>query len=152
MDVGIYLLHAACEAAGSMPLYITAKEEPKLNPQLFNEVEETISWTMEFKHGEKCEAVASFNRSVNRFRIEGGEGWAELNNAFSYRNLTGQTSNGPINYPVTSQQAAQIDDFADCVLTGRKTIVPGELGRRDIAILMSIYEAARTGKRVKVAQ
>ena len=43
-----------------------------------------------------------------------------------------------------------MDAFADCVLTGRPTGVPGELGRRDIAILMAIYEAARTGKRVKV--
>jgi predicted dehydrogenase len=43
-----------------------------------------------------------------------------------------------------------MDDFADCILTGRKIAVPGEMGRRDMVIITAIYEAARTGKRVKV--
>lgn len=150
MDVGIYVVHGACMATGSSPAYVTAKEEPKLNPELFTEVEETISFTLEFPDGEICEGLASFNRSVNQFRLEGRKGWLELKNAFAYRDLSGSTSRGTLNYPVKSQQATQIDDFADCIMTGRKTSVPGELGRRDIAILMAIYEAARTGKRVKV--
>jgi predicted dehydrogenase len=44
----------------------------------------------------------------------------------------------------------QMDDFAECILTGRATRVPGEMGRRDILITTAIYEAARTGKRVLV--
>jgi predicted dehydrogenase len=43
-----------------------------------------------------------------------------------------------------------MDDFAECILTGRATPVPGELGRRDIRILTAIYEAASTGKRIVV--
>jgi len=43
-----------------------------------------------------------------------------------------------------------MDDFADCVLTGRNTPVGGELGRRDIAIISAVYQAASSGKRVKV--
>jgi len=43
-----------------------------------------------------------------------------------------------------------MDDFAECVLTGRKTPVPGEMGRSHIAIISAVYEAARTGKIVKV--
>jgi glucose-fructose oxidoreductase len=150
MDVGIYVVHGACMATGSTPKYVTAKEEPKLNPELFNEVEETISFTLEFPHGENCEGLASFNRGANQFHLEGKKGWMDLKSAFSYRGITVATSRGPLNYPVTNQQAAQMDDFADCVLTGRPTSVPGELGRRDITILMAIYEAARAGKRVKV--
>jgi predicted dehydrogenase len=42
-----------------------------------------------------------------------------------------------------------MDDFADCILTGRNT-PPGELGRRDMQIINAIYEAVATGKRVKV--
>ena len=150
MDLGIYIVHGACMATGSTPIYVTAKEEPKLNPELFNEVEETISFTLEFPHGENCEGLASFNRGANQFHLEGKKGWMDLKNAFSYRGITVASSRGPLNHPVTNQQAAQMDDFADCILTGRPTSVPGELGRRDIAILMAIYEAARTGKRVKV--
>jgi len=43
-----------------------------------------------------------------------------------------------------------MDDFAECVLTGRKTPVPGEMGRSHIAIISAVYEAARTGRIVKV--
>ena len=43
-----------------------------------------------------------------------------------------------------------MDDFADCVLTGRNTPVSGELGRRDMQIITAVYEAARTGERVQV--
>ena len=48
------------------------------------------------------------------------------------------------------RRTAQMDDFADCILTGRNTPVPGELGRRDMQIITAVYEAARTGKRKKV--
>ena len=150
MDLGIYIVHGACMAADSDPLYVTAHEEPKLNPELFKEVEETITFSLEFPHGEKLEGMASFNRGGNRLRLDGEQGWIDFQSAFSYRGIKCDTSRGPLNYPVIRQQALQIDDFASCVLSGRKTTVPGELGRRDIKVLMAIYEAARTGKRVKV--
>jgi predicted dehydrogenase len=43
-----------------------------------------------------------------------------------------------------------MDDFADCILTGRPTPVSGEMARRDIRILGAIYESASTGRRVLV--
>jgi glucose-fructose oxidoreductase len=70
--------------------------------------------------------------------------------AFTYRGVVCETSRGPLNYPAISQQAALMDDFAECILTGRDTPVSGELGRRDIQIISAIYEAARTGKRKMV--
>lgn len=150
MDVGIYVVHAACMATGKAPVFVSAKEEPKLNPELFNEVEEGISWTMEFSGGEKCDGFASFNKGANEFRVEGSKGRFHLQPAFSYRGVRAETDRGPLNYSVVNQQALQMDDFADCVRTGRRSRVPGELGKRDVQIMMAIYEAARTGKRVKV--
>lgn len=150
MDLGIYLIHGACMATGTAPVSVTAQEETKLNPEFFNEVEETVSWTMDFPNGAKLDAVTSFNQSGNQFRLEGKKGWVDFKQAFSYRGIAVETSRGPLNYPPINQQAAQMDDFADCVLTGRATPVPGELGRRDLQIIQAIYEAARTGKRVRV--
>jgi len=151
MDVGIYVLHGTCMAAnGVAPIAVTAHEEPKTKPDLFNEVEETIRWTMEFPNGAKCDAATSYNQSANRFRVEGAKGWMDFDPAFSYSGIACQTSRGPLNFPAMSQQAAHMDDFADCVRTGRDTSVPGELGRRDMQIVTAIYEAARTGKRVQV--
>jgi predicted dehydrogenase len=43
-----------------------------------------------------------------------------------------------------------MDDFAGSILNGRKLLVPGEIGRRDLQIITAIFEAARSGKRVPV--
>ena len=152
MDLGIYIIQGACMAAnGLAPVSVTAHEEPKLKPELFNEVEETIRWTMEFPNGARCDAVTSYNHSADKFRVEGAKGWLEFKeHAFTYRGIVAETSRGPLNYTAINQQAAQMDDFADCIVTGRNTPVPGELGRRDMQIITAIYEAAATGKRVKV--
>ena len=151
MDVGIYVLHAACMAAnGAAPIAVSAHEEPKLRPEFFNEVEETIRWTMEFASGAKCDCLSSYNQSGNHFRAEGAKGWMDFDPAFSYRGIACQTSRGPLNLSSINQQAAHMDDFADCIRSGRNTSVPGELGRRDMQIITAIYEAARTSKRVQV--
>ena len=150
MDVGIYVIHASCMATGLTPVSVMAKEEPKQRPDFFNETEETITWTMDFPNGAKLEASTSFNANSNRFRAEGKNGWIDFSNAFSYRGLACDTSRGPMKFPTINQQAAQMDDFADCVRTGRPTQVPGELGRRDMQIITAIYESTRTGKSVKV--
>jgi glucose-fructose oxidoreductase len=152
MDLGIYLVHAACMATGAEPVAVTAHEEQKLKPELFNEVEETMRWTMEFAPQGKQQAtfsgVTSFNGQGNQFRVDGEKGWIDFKQAFSYRGLVCETSRGKMQYPVVNQQAAQMDDFASCILTGRDTRVSGELGRRDMRIISAIYESARTGKRV----
>src|SRR6266540_7546239 len=152
MDLGIYIVHGACMAAnGEAPVSVTANEEPKTKPELFKEVEEKIRWTMDFPNGANCSAITSYNHAADKFRIEGSKGWMEFKeHAFTYRGMVCETSRGPLTFTAINQQAAQMDDFADCVLTGRKIPVPGELGLRDIAIIEAVYEAARTGKRVMV--
>src|SRR6266576_1982239 len=71
MDLGIYIVHGASLAAnGAAPAFVTAHEEPKQKPELFNEVEETIRWSMEFQNGARCDAVTSFNHSADTFRAE----------------------------------------------------------------------------------
>jgi glucose-fructose oxidoreductase len=147
MDVGIYVVQGACMAQDDAPpVAVTAHEPKKARPELFTEVEESMEWTMEFGHGAVLHGSAGFDRNAGEFKVEGPDGWIDFpKNAFGYTDAHCRTSRGP--FPVT-QQTLQMDDFADCILTGRQTPVPGEMGRRDIRILLAIYEAARTGKRV----
>ena len=150
MDLGIYIIQGSIMAQnGAAPVAVTARELPKTNPELFNEVEESMEWTMEFANGARLSAVASFSHSSDTFRAEGAGGWIDFReHAFTYRGIHCVTSRGPLNYPPPNQQALQMDDFADCILTGRPTLVSGEMGRRDIGILTAIYRAAATGQRV----
>jgi glucose-fructose oxidoreductase len=151
MDLGIYIVQAACMATGQTPIAVTAREEPKQRPDFFTEVEETLDFHLEFPDGAVCDAVTSFNRSGGSFRAEGSKGWIDFQTgAFGYRVGTVVTSRGPLQYPNPYQQALQMDDFAQCILNNRETPVPGEMGLRDMKIVTAIYEAAATGKRIVV--
>ena len=138
-------------ATGLTPIAVTAKERPKERPDFFTEVEETLDFGLEFPNGATLQAVTSFNHNSDTFRAAGEKGWLEFRtHAFSYQVGTVVTSRGPLHYPPPYQQALQMDDFADCILNHRPTVVPGEMGRRDIRIISAIYESARTGKKVAV--
>ena len=66
--------------------------------------------------------------------------------------MQGRRSDGErINFPAIDQFAAEMDNFAQCLLNHQPTKVPGEEGLRDVKIMMAIYEAARTGKAVNLA-
>ena len=151
MDLGIYIVQAAMQATNAAPVSVTAHEEPKERPDFFNETEETLKFTLNFANGATLEGTTSFNGNGNSFRAEGSKGWFEMSRgAFSYNGGVGQTSKGPLNFKWINQQTAQMDDFVDCVLTGRKTPVPGEMGKTHMQIITAVYEAAKTGKTVKV--
>jgi glucose-fructose oxidoreductase len=152
MDLGIYVIQESCMAAGATPVAVTARERPKARPDFFRDVEESIEWTLEFANGARSECLTSYNEGGNRFRAEAAGGWFEVNPAFNYGGLAGATSRGPLRFdPPVNQQARQMDDFAQCILTGRATPVPGEMGRRDMCIVTAIYEsAAAGGRRVEI--
>jgi glucose-fructose oxidoreductase len=153
MDLGIYAVQAACMAAGGVaPVAVTAFEAPKLRPEFFRDVEETIAWTMEFTSGAHGDFSTSYNGTLDKFRAEAAKGWIEINPAYSYAGLKAITETGPLNLAVPpSQQAVQIDDFARCVRDDLPTRVPGELGRRDMVIIEAIYaSAAQGGKRIVI--
>jgi glucose-fructose oxidoreductase len=147
MDVGIYVIQAACRGAMCQPVAVTARELPKTNPTLFNEVEETIEWTMEFPGGVTCEGSSSYARSGNRFRAEGAKGWIQIEPAFGYGGIRVRTSRGRLDFPEVPQQSLQMDDFASCVLAGRESPVPGSMGRDHMAIIEAIYRSAAEGGR-----
>jgi glucose-fructose oxidoreductase len=118
---------------------------------MFTDVEEGMDWTMEFPGGAICTATTSYQHNSDTFRAEGAKGWIDFKeHAFTYRGMVVDTSRGPLNFTPPNQQALQMDDFAQCILNGKKSRVPGELGRRDLAIIEAIYKAAETGKRVEV--
>ncbi len=150
MDVGIYANHAAWMATGAVPVSVTAKEEPKVRPEFFNEVEETLNYTLEFANGATCDVMSSYERGGNLFRAEAERGWFELNPAFSYRGIKGATSRGALSYSPLSQQAKHMDAIAQSLIDGTTLPTPGELGRMDMTVIEAIFAAAQSGKRERV--
>ncbi|QCR21962.1 Gfo/Idh/MocA family protein [Pontibacter sp. SGAir0037] len=150
MDVGIYCVQGACYTMGKAPVAVTATFGEVTKPDFFDEVEESINWTMEFDDGTLAECTTSYNDNAGMLRGEAENGWWELDPAYSYSGIDGETSEGDMNFPHVNQQALQMDGIAESILQNKVSIVPGEMGMRDVRILMAIYEAARTGKRVAV--
>jgi glucose-fructose oxidoreductase len=152
MDMGIYVIQAVCMAkVEAAPAAVTAKFDPVTRPELFSEVEESVRWTMEFSDGAQAKCHATYAESVSRFRAEAKGGWAQLDEpAFYYDDPVLTTSRGPVNLPNVNHQVAQLDGMAAELQTGRPSIAPGEMGRRDVAIIEAIYAAARNGQRVEV--
>jgi predicted dehydrogenase len=150
MDVGIYCVQGAIYTIGANPISVTAQEGKKTDMKRFKEVEQSLTWQMEFPGGVIAECRTSYAEELNLLRAEAENGWFQLDPAYEYKGLKGETSNGKFDFPKTNQQALQMDDFASCVLNNKKSKVPGEMGLRDVKILQAIYEAARTGKKVSL--
>lgn len=151
MDVGIYCVQGAIYTVGTPPTAVTAKFGEVTRPDYFDEVEQSISWQMEFPNGAVANCSTSYNDSANLLYGEAENGWWRLQPAYSYSGIDGETSEGgDMNLPQVNQQARQMDDFAMRIRQNEESPVSGEMGLRDVKILLAIYEAARTGKRISI--
>ena len=150
MDLGIYCVQGARYTTGLEPVAVTAHELVKTQPEIFTEVEEALTWQMEFPGDVTANCKTSYSESLNLLRVVAEKGWYELSPAYGYSGQQGETSNGKMNFPKVNQQARQMDDFADAIINKRPTPVPGEMGRQDVKILMAIYEAMRTSMWVEI--
>jgi predicted dehydrogenase len=152
MDMGVYVVQAVCMTkAEAAPVAVTAKFGPVTRPRVFSEVEESINWTMEFADGAVAKCRATYGAQWSKLRAEADHGWAELEYpAFYYDEPILKTSQGKPYFPTVNHQVAQMDGMAVEIMTGRPSVAPGEMGRRDIAICEAIYAAANSGQRAEV--
>ena len=149
VDVGIYAIQASRYATGEEPLSVTA-QEVKTDPVKFAEVDETVTWQLEFPSGCIATSATSYNASMQRLYGAATDGWFELRPAYVYGGIRGRTSEGPMNLPNINQQAAQMDAFADCILNDRTSRVDGYEGLRDMQVIEAIYESIRAGASVEI--
>jgi predicted dehydrogenase len=52
--------------------------------------------------------------------------------------------------PQRDHFAAEMDHFSGCVQGNTDPLTPGEEGLKDLRVMMAIYEAARSGRTVKL--
>jgi predicted dehydrogenase len=86
---------------------------------------------------------------MNRVTAFAERGSFGMDPAYSYGGNRGWRSDGqPLEIEEIDMFAAELDDFATCIMEETPTKVPGEEGLRDVSIMMAAYEAARTGRTV----
>jgi predicted dehydrogenase len=153
MDVGIYALQTCRFVSGREPLEVSAKFGPVTDPVKFSEVEESVEWELTFSGGLKTTCRTNYDRNdAHGFKATAEKGSFGLDPAYNYNSSRGTRSDGQaINLPAVNQFAAEMDDFAQCIMNNKPSKVSGEEGLRDVKIMMAIYESARTEKPVKLA-
>jgi predicted dehydrogenase len=155
MDIGIYSLQAARYVTGEEPVELTAMSYTTPGDERFREVEETINFQLRFPSGALANCTSSYGYAgQNRYRVIATKGWFELEPATGYSGLRMRVRKGNAleerTLPVRDHFAAEMDHLSQCVTDGKEPLTPGEEGLRDLELMMAIYEAARTGKTVKV--
>jgi len=150
MDLGIYVIQGMCYTTGMLPIAVTAQEGTKTDFERFKEVEQSLTWQFEFPNGLIAEGKTSYNDSHNFLHAEAEQGVFELTSAYNYTGQRGSTPAGVMNFPHINQQAKQMDGIAMAIRNNKKSIVPGEMGKRDVNYLQAVYEAMSTGKKILI--
>ena len=153
MDLGIYPLNAIRWITGEEPADFRAMVATR-DKAKFTSVEETVDWLMKFPSGILASCGSSYGQSGTAFlQINGTTGHVRIEPAFYYGDVkytyAGRTTNGEISggAPVMGQYdqfVAEVDHFADCVLSNRPPNTPGEEGLKDLLAIEAIYKAAGT--------
>jgi predicted dehydrogenase len=151
MDIGIYSVNGARYMIGEEPVWVTA-QETKNNPGKFKEgIDETIQFQMGFPGGAVASSLSTYAMNhLDRFFLNGKDGFAEMQPSTGYGPIKGRTHLGPLTEPIVTHQTVQMDEMAGIILDGEEPLVPvdGEEGVRDMKIIDAIYRAARTGEKV----
>jgi len=153
MDIGIYSINGSRYMIGEDPIWVTA-QETKTNPMKFKEgVDETIQFQLGFPGGATASCLSTYSlNNLDRFFLDGTQGFAELLPATGYGPIAGRTHKGEINQPVTTHQTVQMDEMAGILLEGHQPVVAvdGREAVKDLKIIDAIYEACKSGQKVEL--
>jgi predicted dehydrogenase len=152
MDAGCYAVYAVRFAMSAEPVRAAAMAYDNGGWG----VDTTFTGLLEFPGG----AVARVGSSMEQPRrceliVLGSEGRIEIPNLFD--------DGGPIivtkgddeqvkETPAPDRFTVQLDEFSECVLTGKAPEFPAEDGLRNMAALVALLAAAREGATVDVEQ
>jgi len=155
MDIGIYALNASRYLSGEEPTEVNAMVYTTPNDPRFKEVEEHITFQLRFPSGILANCSSSYGYfHQSHFRVMGTEARLEMDPATWYSGLRLWIERGNTidqrDLPVVDHFTTEMDHMSDCVMQNKEPITPGEEGLRDLTIMMAIYEAAKSGRTVKL--
>ncbi len=153
-DIGLYLLNTARFLTGEEPVALWATQSSPPGDPRFTEVEETMAFTLRFASGSIVNSLTSYGaRDDKHQRLNFETATVDMPEAYSYRGQSlvltrregDETARTELIIPEVNVFAAEIDHFADCLLTGRRPRTPGEEGVQDQVLMDALYASARNG-------
>src|SRR6516162_3955689 len=149
MDVGIYCLNASRYLTGAEPSGVKGFSAVVDQDGRFAQVEETLSWTMEFPGGALASCTCTYGSPMpGYFRVRGSRGTVIVEPAFNYDKLhllaqfeDGQTLELAPDDPDPTQFLREADHMADCILQNKEPKTAGQEGLRDMELMAQIYRS-----------
>ncbi len=151
-DIGVYCIQAARYATGEEPIAITAQEY-KTDFEKFAEVDETVTFQLEFPSGVISNSTTSYNARTNRLYVAyKNRGTALVEPAYSYRGVTGSVNGKPMGFEPVNQQAKHMDAVCKSILEGTDSSVSGQEGLLDMKVVDALYRSlASGGDRIEIS-
>ena len=154
-DVGIYCINAARYLFQSDPLTVFAFSS-KGHDKRFLEVDEMTSATLCFPEKRLASFTCSFGAAdTAMYEVVGTKGMLHGLRAYEYSKsarleITVGKKTTRLNFPKHDQFGPELIYFSDCVLKDDVPEPSGLEGLRDVHIIRSLYESARTGKAIRL--
>ncbi|MBW4635134.1 MAG: Gfo/Idh/MocA family oxidoreductase [Iphinoe sp. HA4291-MV1] len=154
-DIGIYSLQATRYITGEEPVAISAMMYSTSGDPRFREVEENVNFVLRFPSGVLANCTSSYGYSdTKRIQVFGSDAVLELDPATDYykHRLMIKDKNGNQEQKIQekNQFALEIDHLSESIIQNKQPKTSGEEGLQDVKLMQLIYEAARTGKTIKV--
>ncbi len=158
-DVGLYCLNAARYVTGEEPVEVTAAVDSPPDDRRFREVEDLCRFSLKFPSGAIAHCCSAYSMHERRtLSISTPSATFGVDPAFSYGNLAlrletkaGETpSRDERRFQPRSQFAVEMDAFAEAIRADRVPHTPGEEGLQDMKLMAAIYQAAGSGRTVRL--
>jgi predicted dehydrogenase len=153
MDIGIYAVNGSRYMVGEDPIWVNAVETKNDPVKFVQGIDETIQFQLGFPGGAVASCLSTYSMNwLDRFFLDGMNGFAELHPATSYDPTQGFTNKGPLNFPFTTHQTVQMDEMAAIIFDGKKPFLPvdGEEALKDLKIIEAVYKSAQSGRTVNL--
>ena len=154
-DLGVYCVNTTRWLLGEDPTAVTAQTWVH-DTARFSEVEEGISFRLEFPKGTVVHGSSSYGAVMSSFVfVQGTKGWVSLTPAFPFeqeRRLTGKIGKRWIErrFKTTDEFLPEVEAFASAIQNKTSIEPDGVQGHRDMIILNALYESAREQKPVSL--
>jgi glucose-fructose oxidoreductase len=151
-DMGVYAIQGARLATGEEPIALTAQQYTARPDVYKNGLDETSLAQLIFPSGARAMIQTSYGMNMNFLNVTGSKGKLRMEPYSEYAGVQGTWTGGTINHPYKApwQQTQQMDDDALAIMNKKPMLVPGEEGLHDIRVVEAIYQAAKSGREVKL--